>query len=70
LKTPNLLILLFLLSWSCNKEEISLDRNSKGEIEYLKPLWKIPLYEDNDASIFKPALFGNWGFGNQALLVI
>lgn len=69
MRTSSLLLFLVILSWGCNKEELSLDRNSEGEIEYLKPLWKMPLYEDNDASIFKPALFGNWGFDNQALIV-
>ena len=66
-----ILLGIFLFSISCEKAKQGdlAVTNSSGQIEYLPPLWKIPLFEDDDVSIFKPALFGNWGFGEQALII-
>jgi len=66
-ETSKLLILLCLLSLGCSKEKPSLDRNSKGEIEYLKPLWKHKYIENQNWLDAPPGIFGNWSFNNRIL---
>lgn len=68
MRTSSLLLLLVILIWGCNKEKLSLDRNSQGEIECLKPLWKNKYIENQNWLDAPPGIFGNWSFGNRVLM--
>lgn len=64
-----ILIFLILFLGSCQKSDDGTKTNSKGEIEYINYLWKIPIHLDgHDGDRFNTMFGYNMSFGNNVLV--